>query len=75
MQVIYSEEAPVSTGEATLEEGKSGPVVKKLQTALATLGLYDGPIDSILDLDVTEAVKKFQIACNYDVDGVVSAEL
>ena len=75
MQVIYSGEAPVSTGEATLEEGKSGPVVKKLQTALATLGLYDGPIDSILDLDVTEAVKKFQIACNYDVDGVVSAEL
>lgn len=75
LQLIYSDEAPVSAGEVTLQEGKSGPVVKKLQAALANLGLYDGPIDSILDLDVTEAVKKFQTACDYDVDGVLTPEI
>lgn len=75
LQVIYSDAAPISAGEVTLEEGKSGPVVKKLQTALATLGLYDGVIDSILDLDVTEAVKKFQQACGYETDGVLTPEL
>ena len=75
LQVIYSESAPISAGEVTLEEGKSGPVVKKLQTALSSLGLYDGAIDSILDLDVTEAVKKFQQACGYEVDGVLTPEI
>ena len=75
LQVIYSDTAPISAGEVTLQEGKSGPVVKKLQTALATLGLYEGAIDSILDLDVTEAVKKFQQACGYEVDGVLTPEL
>lgn len=75
LQVVYSDEAPVSAGEVTLQEGKSGPVVKKLQTALQNLGLYDGPIDSILDLDVTEAVKKFQTACNYEVDGALTPEI
>ena len=75
LQVIYSDAAPISAGEVTLEEGKSGPVVKKLQTALATLGVYNGAIDSILDLDVTEAVKKFQQACGYETDGVLTPEI
>ena len=75
LQVIYSDDAPVAPGVATIEEGKSGPVVKKLQTALRDMGLYSGPIDSILDAEVTEAVKKFQSACNYDVDGIVTAEI
>ena len=75
MQVIYSDSAPISAGEVTLEEGKSGPVVKKLQLALTSLGLYDGAIDSILDLDVIEAVKKFQQACGYTVDGVLTPEI
>ena len=75
LQVIYSDEAPVSAGLTTIGEGKSGPAVKKLQSALASMGLYSGELDSIMDLEVTEAVKKFQSACNYPCDGVVTAEI
>lgn len=74
LEVIYSDSAPVSAGEIELHEGKAGPVVKKLQEALSTLGLYEGVIDSIYDVDVTEAVKRFQLLCGYSVDGVASPE-
>ena len=75
LEVIYSEEAPVSTGEITLTEGKSGPAVKKLQMALQKLGLYNGAIDSVYDLDVSEAVRQFQMICGYEPDGVASSEV
>lgn len=75
LEVIYSDEAPVASGMITINEGKSGPVVQKLQTALQQLGLYTGELDSIMDLEVSEAVKKFQSACNYTVDGVATAEI
>lgn len=75
LEVIYSDGAPVSAGEIELHEGKSGPVVKKLQEALCALGIYDGAIDSIYDVDVTGAVKQFQLLCGYSVDGVASPEL
>lgn len=75
LEVIYSENAPVSAGQSTLSEGRSGPIVKKLQSALQTLGLYDGDIDSVYDLEVSEAVSKFQSVCGYTVDGIASAEL
>ena len=37
-EVLFSEDAPVSAGQAALTEGRSGPVVKKLQTALQGVG-------------------------------------
>ncbi len=75
LEVIYSDEAPVSAGEVELHEGKSGPVVKKFQEALSALGIYDGPIDSIYDVDVVEAVKRFQLLCGYAVDGIASPDV
>lgn len=75
LNLLYSDEAPVSAGLATLTEGRSGPVVKKLQTALKTMGVYAGEIDSVYDVDVSDAVKAFQSACGYNVDGVATAEI
>ena len=75
LEIIYSEEAPVSDGVVTLTEGRSGPVVKKLQTALKELAIYNDSIDSIYDLGVSQAIEKFQLLCGYDVDGVASAEV
>lgn len=74
-EVLYSEDAPVSHGQITLKEGRSGPVVKKLQTALQTMGLYTGEIDSVYDLEVSNAVKYFQAACGYETDGIATAEI
>ena len=75
LEVIYSDDAPVSNGVVTLTEGKSGPVVKKLQTALQQLGVYTEDLDSIYDLGVTEAIKTFQDLCGYDVDGEATPEI
>ncbi len=75
LEVIYSDNAPVSSGLIALEEGRSGPVVKKLQQALQALGLYSGDLDSVYDVEVSEAVKLFQEACGYAADGCASAEI
>lgn len=76
LEVLYSNDAPVSAGEVTLKDGKSGPVVKKLQTALQTLGVYDEDLDSIYDLGVKEAIKSFQMLCGYEkADGVATPEI
>lgn len=75
LEVIYSQDAPVSAGQSDLSEGRSGPIVEKLQTALQTMGLYAGEVDSVYDLEVSEAVAKFQSVYGYSVDGIASAEL
>ena len=75
LELIYTDDAPISTGEITLGEGKSGPAVKKLQTALQKLGFYTGDMDSVYDLDVSEAVRDFQINCGYEPDGVASPDV
>lgn len=75
LEVIYSEGAPVSAGQATLQEGSSGPVVRKLQAALQTLGVYAGELDSVYDIEVSEAVRLFQGACGYKTDGVATPEI
>lgn len=75
LEVLYSDDAPVSTGLIALEEGRSGPVVKKLQQALAELGLYSGSLDSVYDVEVSDAVKLFQEACGYVADGRASAKI
>ena len=75
LDMIFSNDAPVSAGQVTLEEGRHGPVVKKLQTALKQLGLYNGDVDSIYDVDVVEAVKLLQRLCGYSADGVATPEI
>ena len=75
LDVLYSDNAPVSSGQATLTEGRSGPVVKRLQSTLQTLGVYSGELDSVYDLEVSEALRLFQGACGYDVDGVATPEI
>ncbi len=74
-EVIFSDEAPISTGNITLKEGVSGPVVKKLQEALKQLGFYAGELDSVYDADVVAAVKELQRVCGYDQDGVATPEI
>lgn len=76
LEIIYTDAAPVSTGEVTLEEGRSGPVVKKLQEALKQLGVYDGELDSIYDMGVSQAIMEFQSLCGYDnADGEATPKL
>lgn len=75
VDMIFSNDAPVSAGQVTLKEGRHGPVVKKLQEALKQLGLYNGDVDSIYDIEVVEAVKLLQRLCGYEADGVATPEI
>lgn len=74
LEVLYSDDAPVSAGQITISEGRSGPAVKKLQDALAQLGLYTGPVDSVYDVEVSEAVRNFQTIAGISPDGVATPE-
>ena len=74
-ELIFSSDAPVSMGQITLKEGSSGPVVKQFQAALSQLGIYDGDIDSVYDLEVIEAVKELQLLCGYNTDGIATPEI
>lgn len=71
-QILFSDEAPVSSGNTTLKIGSSGPIVRKLQTALAQLGLYKGEPNSIFDPELENAVKLFQGVCGFVADGVAT---
>ena len=73
--VLFSDEAPVSAGEVSLDIGRSGPVVEKLQQALKDLGCYNGEVHGIYDMELAEAVSLFQGACGYVVNGVADAQL
>lgn len=75
LDMIFTNDAPVSAGQITLREGRSGPAVKKLQTALGQLGIYSGDVDSVYDLDVVNAVKILQRLCGYSADGVATPEI
>lgn len=55
-------------------EGSIGDDVLRLQTALAALDLYHGPLDSEFGPLTEEAVKKFQLQRNLEVDGVVGPD-
>ena len=74
-QIIFSDDVPISSEMADLTEGQSGPVVRKFQTALKTLGFYDEEIDGVYDLGVIESVKAFQKACGIPVDGKATMEM
>ena len=69
--VIYSDAAPTAQN-VTVQEGSSGPVVRNMQQYLTELRLYNGAMDGVFDLDVTDAVKKFQGAYGYRTDGVLT---
>ena len=74
-QIIFSSDAPLSSEMVDLTEGRSGPAVRKFQTALAQLGFYDDDIDGVYDLGVIQAVKNLQQTCGYEPDGVASTEI
>lgn len=74
LQVIYSADAPTDTN-VTVSEGSSGPVVRKMQRQLADLKLYDSEIDGVFDVDVLQAVKRFQAAYAYPTDGIMIPEM
>jgi murein L,D-transpeptidase YcbB/YkuD len=57
----------------TLSEGDSGPRVRRLQRALARLGL-DVSSDGVYGPGTTEAVRRFQADAGLDADGVVGPQ-
>lgn len=74
LNVIYSSDAPTDTN-VTVSQGMSGPVVRKMQQQLTDLKLYDSDIDGVFDVDVLEAVKRFQAAYAYPTDGIMIPEM
>lgn len=74
-EILYSDDAPLAAQMAPLEEGRSGPAVRKFQLALQKLGFYSEDIDSIYDAGVIESVKRFQELCGYLPDGNASTEI
>ena len=74
-QVIFSDEAPISKGQITINEGSSGPVVRQFQEELQALGIYSGDCDSVYDAEVVAAVKELQRLCGYDQDGIATPEI
>ncbi len=73
-EAIYADNAPTAQN-VTVEQGMSGPVVLDMQKSLAKLKLYEGAMDGVFDVDVLEAVRKFQGAYAYNTDGVMTPEI
>ena len=73
-EAIYAPDAPTAM-DVTLSEGMSGPAVRVLQDNLAALRLYGDEPDSVYDLAVVEAVRRFQRAYGYDADGVAAPKV
>ncbi len=57
-----------------LRRGSRGPHVKRLQEALAELGLEIGPIDGVFGLRTEQVVREFQRQRNLPVDGLVGPQ-
>ena len=70
-QAITEASAPAAMN-VTLAHGSSGPAVRALQRYLQALKLYDGAIDGVYDVDVTEAVTAFEDAYGFEADGVAA---
>ena len=71
---IFSADAPVAYN-VVLRDGMSGPAVRNLQQRLADLHIYEGNVDGVYDLEVIEALKRFQIAYGYRIDDVASVQV
>ena len=75
LETIYSDAAPTDSN-VPLSEGMSGPVVRKVQQQMADLSLYDAnAVDGVFDVDVLNAVKRFQSAYCYPTDGILTSGL
>ena len=70
-EALYSDDAPTAMA-ITLKNGYGGAVVREVQQNLANLGLYEGPIDSVYDQEVADAVTVFQTAYGYTPNGNAS---
>ena len=55
----------------TLRLGSQGESVKELQSLLALLGYYDGPVTGLYQEDTERAVRNFQRAAGITPDGIV----
>ncbi|AFZ08902.1 Peptidoglycan-binding domain 1 protein [Oscillatoria nigro-viridis PCC 7112] len=55
----------------TLQRGSTGQAVKELQQLLYHWGYYFGPIDGIFDIEVENAVKRYQHRVFLREDGIV----
>lgn len=73
--IIFDDADAPTAQNVPVKEGMSGPVVRNMQQYLKTLKLYDGAIDGVFDVDVCDAVKKFQGAYDYPTDGVLTPEI
>lgn len=71
-EMIYSDDAPVAMN-VPLKEGMSGPAVHSLQQALTVLRLYEDSCDGVYDVDVIDAVKRFQRTYGYSDNGIAYA--
>ena len=72
---IMDDETAPTAQNVPVTEGMSGPVVRNVQQYLKNLKLYDGATDGVFDMDVREAVEKFQGAYGYPTDGVLTPEV
>jgi Putative peptidoglycan binding domain len=59
---------------ASYRRGAKGPEVSRIQTRLAALNLYRGPIDGDFGGGTESAVRTFQQARGLDVDGIVGSD-
>ena len=71
---IYTDSAPVAFN-VVLTDGFNGPAVRKLQQRLTDLRVYEGPLDGIYDLEVSEALKRFQIAYGFETSDDAAVEV
>lgn len=72
---VFADDAPTAMA-ITLDTGFGGPVVRNLQQQLTDLKLYSGPLDSIYDTEVADAVRLFQQAYGFlPADGAASPEV
>jgi peptidoglycan hydrolase-like protein with peptidoglycan-binding domain len=76
VSVTYQQSnGPSGTFELDREaETQTTATVRKLQSELAKLGFYTGPIDGRLDPQTTDAIKRFQHQAGLPADGVCDAQ-
>ena len=65
---------PVPAPTTNLKPGDTGPQVKVLQRALASLGYSPGKIDGDYGSSTQAAVEKFQTSAGIKADGIVGPE-
>ena len=73
-EAVFSDDAPTAMA-ITLKPGYGGTVVRDLQQHLQELGIYDGPVNSIYDQQVANAVTVFETAYGYLPNGEASPDV